>query len=67
MNWLIFIEPYNDENDVVYKIIHKNVAIKTQKQIAEKLGKPYKDDETALQDFMAVNWAKFCSDPRSAL
>lgn len=61
--WVEWVEPYYESEPVVMRVRAK-AAIFAQKFVAESRGHAYADDQTALDDFMAVNWATIVRYPK---
>ena len=55
MRYLEYCEPYEDSTNVIRVTVEE--AIKATKTTAYRHGYTYSNDEDALQDFIAVNWA----------
>jgi hypothetical protein len=61
-NWIEWIEPFSPSNQPVYCRVTEAVAIETQMYTAVQLGKPYTNEQDALEDFMQVHWARKICD-----
>ena len=57
MRYLEYCEPYEDGTNVIRVTVEE--AIKRIKETANHRGYTYSNDEDALQDFIAVNWASY--------
>jgi hypothetical protein len=60
MRYLEYCEPYEDSNKVIR--VTAEEAIKRAKETANHRGYTYSNDEDALQDFIAVNWASWVDE-----
>ena len=58
---LKYDEPGENEEHIINIITEEN-AIKFQKEKLKKLGYVYMDDQMALDDFIAVNWASYLEE-----
>jgi hypothetical protein len=55
--WIEWVEPFGPNNEPVYMRVSESTAIAAIKAVAAKRGHVYADDNDALEDFIAVNWA----------
>lgn len=55
--WVEWIEPMNKKSDPVYCRVRPEVAIQCSKEVAEKTGYIYQNDQDAFEDFVVVHWA----------
>jgi hypothetical protein len=55
MRYLEYCEPYEDSTNIIRVTVEE--AIKRIKTTAYRHGYTYSNDEEALQDFIADNWA----------
>jgi hypothetical protein len=60
MRYLQYCEPYEDSTNVIRVTVEE--AIKATKTTAYRHGYTYSNDEDALQDFIAVNWASWVDE-----
>lgn len=67
--WITWVEPFGPNAEPVYCFLPAKTAIAYARDIERQLGgqKKYKDDEAALDDFMATHWAQFCTAPTPLL
>jgi len=63
MEWIEWVEPFNDAAQPVYCRVSRETAIHTQRQSGLSVGFTYESDERALADFMTVHWARLVDLP----
>jgi len=63
MRYLEYCEPYEDGTNVIRVTVEE--AIKATKTTAYRHGYTYLNDEEALQDFIANNWASYEDEENS--
>jgi len=64
--WVTWIEPFGPHNEPVYMFAPVKTIIAVMRSSAMKYkGYEYPDDNTALLDFIAVNWAELCEMPKA--
>jgi len=69
MRWVEWIEPFGPDNEPVYCRVPETTAVATQKKSAAMSSSKfiYPNDETALDDFMVVHWARFVDQSKDHL
>jgi len=61
--WLTWVEPWGPNQEAVYCYAPESTVIAWAKAWAKKYHK-YSNDNDALEDFIAVNWASFTEKPK---
>lgn len=55
--WIEWVEQFGPNDEPVYMKASREAVIAHQKVVGKRMGKPYPDDESALDDFIVVHWA----------
>lgn len=62
--WIEWAEPFGPNDGTMYCRVSAETAIATIKAFAAAHKYIYTNDQTALEEFMAVHWAVFCVPPK---
>lgn len=58
MIWIEWVEPFDVAGNPMYCRVARDVVIAAQKEAVKARKFEYLDDQQALDDFIAVHWAK---------
>jgi len=62
--WITWVEPFGPNMEPVYMFVPVKTAIAAMRSSATKIkGYEYPDDDSALEDFIVLNWATLCEMP----